>query len=200
MIRIQEIRIDDYLKAYQSTGRPPQPCPQQPEDESQRTSLSLPPLFKPRPIRNFSTSATTSSSLLPFGTVNRTGNSTTDVQQLQSAAARIINPLELPPGQEFRLLSANGEKYHCISCMPEYTNFSQEVRVSFFYTLQDTLDVFSLFFFNQGTEVLCLLYGKYQTSNFCFDGSIRPTRERYTSCYHHSYRRSVPEYLCSAAV
>jgi len=117
----EEIRIDDYLKAYHTTGRPPQPCPQQPEDESQRTSLNLPPLFKPRPIRN-STSATTSSSL-PFGTVNRTGNST-DVQL--HSAARITNPAELPPGQEFRLLSANGEKYHCISCMPEYTNFSQE--------------------------------------------------------------------------
>ena len=143
VIRIQEIRIDDYLKAYQSTGRPPQPCPQQPEDESQRTSLSLPPLFKPRPIRNFSTSATTSSSLLPFGTVNRTGNSTTDVQQLQSAAARIINPVELPPGQEFRLLSANGEKYHCISCMPEYTNFSQEVR---FFLCSEDIPNFRTFF------------------------------------------------------
>jgi len=118
----EELRIDDYLKAYQSTGRPPQPCPQQPEDESQRTSLNLPPLFKPRPIRN-STLVTTTTSLLPFGTANRTGNST-DVQL--DLAARITNPAELPTAQEFRLLSANGEKYHCISCMPEYTNFSQE--------------------------------------------------------------------------
>jgi len=117
----EEIRIDDYLKAYHSTGRPPQPCPQQPEDESQRTSLNLPPLFKPQPIRN-STSATTSSSL-SFGTAIRTANST-DVQL--DLAARITNPAQLPPGQEFRLLSANGEKYHCISCMTEYTNFSQE--------------------------------------------------------------------------
>jgi hypothetical protein len=124
VVPTQEVRIDDYLKAYQSTGRPPLPCPQQPEDESQRTSLNLSPLFKPRPIRN-STLATTSSSLSPFGTVNRTGNST-DVQL--DLAARITNPAELPPGQEFRLPSANVEKYYCISCMPEYTNFSQEVR------------------------------------------------------------------------
>lgn len=123
IIRTKETRIDDYIKAYQSTGRPPQPCPQQPENEQQRASLNLPPLFKPRPISN-STLATTSS-LLPFGTVNRTGNST-DVQL--DLAAIITNPAELPPGQEFRLLSANGEKYDCISCMPEYTNFSQEVR------------------------------------------------------------------------
>jgi len=118
----EEMRIDDYLKAYRSTGRPPQPCPQQPEDESQRASLNLPPLFKPRPIRN-SPLATTTSSLLPFGTVDSTANST-DVQL--DLAARITNPAELPPGQEFRLLSANGEKYICISCMPEYTNFNQE--------------------------------------------------------------------------
>jgi len=118
----EEMRIDDYIKAYHSTGRPPQPCPQQPEDESQRTSLNLPPLFKPQPIRNL-TLATTSSSLSPFGILNRTGNST-DAQL--NSAARITNPAELPPGQEFRLLSANGEKYYCISCMPEYTNFSQE--------------------------------------------------------------------------
>ena len=135
----QELRIDDYLKAYHSTGRPPQPCPQQPEDESQRTSLNLPPLFKPRPIRN-STLTTTPSSLLPFGTVNKTGNST-DVQL--DLAARITNPAELPPGQEFRLLSANGEKYHCLSCMPEYTNFSQEVR---FFLCSEDIPNFRTFF------------------------------------------------------
>lgn len=153
MIRTQEIRIDDYLKAYHSTGRPPQPCPQQPEDESQRTSLNLPPLFKPRPIRN-STLPTTSSSLLPFGTVNRTGNVQLDL------AARITNPAELPPGQEFRLLSADGEKYHCISCMPEYTNFNQEVR--FFYALEDILEFWVLFLIKE------LRYYAY------FAGNIRP--------------------------
>jgi len=117
----EEIRTNDYLKAYRSTGRPPQSCPQQPEDESQRMYLNLPPLFKPRPIRN-STLATTSS-LLPFETVNRTGNSTNVQLDL---AARITDSAELPPGQDFRILSANGEKYHCISCMPEYANFNQE--------------------------------------------------------------------------
>ena len=117
----QELRIDDYIKAYQSTGRPPQPCPQEPVDESQRMSLNLPPLFKPHPIRN---SNSTTSSLLPFGTLNsgRIDNPE-DV-----SAARVENPAELPPGQEFRLPSINGEKYQCISCMPEYTHFSQEVR------------------------------------------------------------------------
>jgi len=118
----EETRVNDYIQAYRSTGRPPQPCPQQPEDESQRKSLNLPPLFKPRPIRN-STLAASPTLLFPFGTVNRTGNST-DVQL--NLAARFTNPAQLPPGQEFRLHSANGEEYYCISCMPEYTNFNQE--------------------------------------------------------------------------
>jgi len=110
----EEIRIDDYIKAYHSTGRPPQPCPQQPENESQRKALNLPPLFKPHPIRNATL------------TINGTDNSATDVQL--NLPARITNPAKLPIGQEFRLHSASGEKYHCISCMPQYTNFSQEVR------------------------------------------------------------------------
>jgi hypothetical protein len=124
MILPQETRIDDYIKAYQSTGRPPQPCPQEPADESQRASLNLPPLFKPNPIRNSTLAPTTSS----FGTLNSGRmNNSADVQL--DLAARIENPAELPPGQEFRLPSTNGEKYHCITCMPEYTNFSQEVRL-----------------------------------------------------------------------
>jgi hypothetical protein len=108
----EEIRIDDYIKAYRSTGRPPQPCSQEPEDESQRKSLNLPPLFKPHPIRNATL------------TINGLDNSTTDVQL--NLPERITNPAKLPSGQEFRVHSASGETYHCISCMPQYTNFSQE--------------------------------------------------------------------------
>ena len=128
---LQETRIDDYIKAYQSTGRPPQPCPQEPVDELQRTSLNLPPLFKPHPIRS-STLATTTSSLLPVGSLSSGRMDNSPPVQLD-LAARINNPAEIPPGQGFRLHSANGEKYHCISCMPEYTNFSQEVRFLFFF-------------------------------------------------------------------
>ncbi|KAF8815975.1 hypothetical protein BYT27DRAFT_7185704 [Phlegmacium glaucopus] len=130
----EEIRIDDYIKAYQSTGQPPQPCPEEPADDSQRASINLPPLFKPQPIRSLTLAPTTS--LLPFGTSNsgRMDNST----DLQLDSAGIDNPAELPPGQEFRLPSTNGEKYHCISCMPEYTNFSLEELRYYAYLVGNT--------------------------------------------------------------
>lgn len=168
-IGTQEIRIDDYIKSYQSTGRPPQPCPPLPEDESQRKSLNLPPLFKPYPIRS---------------TLPSNGTDNTDVQL--DLAARITNPAELPPGQEFRLISANGEKYHCISCMPEYTNFSSEVWFFLFCFLQRQYLTFFEPFLNQGIEILCVPCRKHQTTSFCCNGSICPTPENTRS--HSSYR------------
>ncbi|KAL0579409.1 hypothetical protein V5O48_002580 [Marasmius crinis-equi] len=46
----EEVRIDDYLKAYSTTGRPPQPCPQEPKLPAERAALGLPPLFEPTKI------------------------------------------------------------------------------------------------------------------------------------------------------
>ncbi|KAK1228840.1 hypothetical protein PQX77_008107 [Marasmius sp. AFHP31] len=43
----EEVRIDDYLKAYQTTGRPPPPCPEEPKLPAERAALGLPPLFEP---------------------------------------------------------------------------------------------------------------------------------------------------------
>lgn len=44
---MQEIRVQDYLISYSTTGQPPAPCPQEPKDEAARTAMGLPPLFKP---------------------------------------------------------------------------------------------------------------------------------------------------------
>ncbi|KAG7443225.1 uncharacterized protein BT62DRAFT_336677 [Guyanagaster necrorhizus] len=44
----EEVRIDDYLKAYSTTGRPPAPCPQIPIASLERATLGLPPLFEPQ--------------------------------------------------------------------------------------------------------------------------------------------------------
>ncbi|EGO00562.1 hypothetical protein SERLA73DRAFT_133491, partial [Serpula lacrymans var. lacrymans S7.3] len=46
----EELRVQDYLKAYTTTGRPPVPCPQEPTTESSRTALGLPRLFQPIPV------------------------------------------------------------------------------------------------------------------------------------------------------
>ncbi|KAF5378990.1 hypothetical protein D9757_009124 [Collybiopsis confluens] len=43
----EEVRIDDYLLAYQTTGKPPQPCPQEPVSTQERAARGLPPLFEP---------------------------------------------------------------------------------------------------------------------------------------------------------
>ncbi|EMD32996.1 hypothetical protein CERSUDRAFT_87698 [Gelatoporia subvermispora B] len=53
---VEEIRVQDYLQAYTTTGRPPAPCPQLPAGARERAALGLPPLFEP-----FVTSPTTSS-------------------------------------------------------------------------------------------------------------------------------------------
>ncbi|GBE80825.1 hypothetical protein BKA93DRAFT_230678 [Sparassis latifolia] len=46
----EELRVEDYIHAYEKTGKPPAPCPQVPTDDAERATLGLPPLFKPRTV------------------------------------------------------------------------------------------------------------------------------------------------------
>jgi len=101
----QEVRIDDYIKAYTTTGRPPPPIPEEPADESQRKLLGLPPLFEPVPFK-----------------LNDEG-----VPEL--LAQPFTKSTEIPDAQEFTLRRIESEKYHAMSCMLEYSNFSHEVRL-----------------------------------------------------------------------
>ncbi|GLB37888.1 hypothetical protein LshimejAT787_0409390 [Lyophyllum shimeji] len=59
----EEIRIEDYLRFYTTTGRPPPPCPQEPADAVLRERAGLPSLFKPYTERSLLT--TTRPSDLP---------------------------------------------------------------------------------------------------------------------------------------
>ncbi|KAH8103447.1 hypothetical protein BXZ70DRAFT_925679 [Cristinia sonorae] len=43
----EEQRIQDYIKAYTTTGQPPQPVPETPTGAAERLALGLPPLFEP---------------------------------------------------------------------------------------------------------------------------------------------------------
>ncbi|KAG6873126.1 hypothetical protein C0995_002499 [Termitomyces sp. Mi166 len=97
---LQELRIDDYIRAYNATGRPPLPCPQIPTDSASRTRAGLPPLFEP-----LSDSKLT-------GT-NSTQSSTRD-------------PSALPAAQEFTATKLEGESFHTLSAMPLYQFFSLE--------------------------------------------------------------------------
>lgn len=101
----EEVRIDDYLKAYTTTGRPPPPVPQTPTGDNERIALGLPILFKPVPT---SAEPVFASLVTP-------------------PKAKIVNPADLPLGQEFKELVAE-ERYQTISCMVEYMGFAPEVR------------------------------------------------------------------------
>lgn len=107
-ISSQEVRIEDYLKAYSTTGRPPLPCPQDPVDANQRVVMNLPPLFRPYSER----SLTGGPSSEPLGAIQ----------------TRPANPAELPDAQAFFTSTVEGEIYHSISAMPRYNAFSPEVR------------------------------------------------------------------------
>lgn len=103
----QEVRIDDYIKAYSMTGRPPPPCPQEPASELQRTQLSLPPLFK------------------PYTEASLHGGKKSDIAP--PTYSRPPNPSELPDAQGFFTSTVEGEIHQTISAMPRYNAFSHEV-------------------------------------------------------------------------
>ncbi|PPQ68945.1 hypothetical protein CVT26_001816 [Gymnopilus dilepis] len=112
----EEVRIQDYIQSYQTTGRPPQPVPQEPKDEAQRKAMNLPPLFQP-----YVDGKPTSAGAL--GTASVVGGPG-GLQPLVKVA--IMDPNSLPLGQEFRERTIQGEKYQSISTMAAYENFSHE--------------------------------------------------------------------------
>jgi hypothetical protein len=113
----KEIRTQDYLSAYSTTGRPPIPVPQDPADERERVALGLPPLFEPH-LEVFGSEPTTpahakSPSTLTFGAVKA-----------------VTEPSQLPKVHVFQpLASSDGETYYSMSALPEFKFFSHEVRV-----------------------------------------------------------------------
>lgn len=116
--------MDDYIISYQTSGRPPLPVPQEPTDETQRKALGLPPLFKPQ-------SENTLAGGLPGTSSSALGSNVASSSLLarpSQSTSKIVNPAEIPIGQEFKLYVVAAEKYHNIGCMPEYEGFSPEVR------------------------------------------------------------------------
>lgn len=98
--------MQDYLDAYKSTGRLPQPCPQSPDTPTARAALGLPPLFVPAAIP------------VPSDAINNTAN--------PSDA-----PLTLPPHHDFRSThTVLGEHFESIAAQTLYSHFSHEVRLA----------------------------------------------------------------------
>ncbi|KAI0629558.1 hypothetical protein C8Q77DRAFT_1140935 [Trametes polyzona] len=110
----EERRCLDYLKAYQTTGRPPLPCPPTPTDPQQRAALGLPPLFEPlieqEPLTNGIGAATTPISAVPSGAG-------------PNMLAQAFVPTKV---QEY----GSETYFQMISAQPEYSKFSfEELRL-----------------------------------------------------------------------
>ncbi|KAF8132048.1 hypothetical protein EV363DRAFT_142774 [Boletus edulis] len=101
----EELRIRDYLRAYQTSGGPPQPCSQSPDTPNARATLSLAPLFVPTAIP------------VPVDSIN--GSSSNAPATLST---------DLPTNHEFRPNKSkiNGESFESISAQSPYTFFSHE--------------------------------------------------------------------------
>ncbi|KAI9568921.1 hypothetical protein HD554DRAFT_2096686 [Boletus coccyginus] len=101
----EERRVQDYLKAYLATGRPPQPCPQSPDTPNARAALGLAPLFVPTAI--------------PVPADNLTSTHST-------STAPATLPADLPATHEFRSTKSNGDCFESISVQTLYSHFSHE--------------------------------------------------------------------------
>ncbi|KAG5717210.1 hypothetical protein E4T56_gene17221 [Termitomyces sp. T112] len=108
----EELRVDDYIRAYNATGRGPPPCPQTPADSVSRARAGLPPLFEP-----LSNSKLTNN--------NATSDST--------PSSTVRDPTALPTAQEFTSTELEGEFFQTLSSMPLYQFYSLEELRTYAY-------------------------------------------------------------------
>ncbi|KAH7883358.1 hypothetical protein F5I97DRAFT_1832100 [Phlebopus sp. FC_14] len=103
----EEIRIQDYIKSYTTTGQRPPPCPQSPDTPSARAALGLPPLFVPTAIPNDATGISPS----------RSGHNSSTIR----------NPSDLPTHPIFQpTKDILGEVFQSISAQTQFSWFSHE--------------------------------------------------------------------------
>lgn len=115
-IRLKEIRIEDYIKSYSTTGKPPPPVPQEPEGDRERIALGLPLLFQ------------------PYVDIPRSGSPSSTAANynlsLSSPVSAAKDPSQLPKIHPFQPLAGkDGDTYYSISMLPEFLSFSHEVRI-----------------------------------------------------------------------
>ena len=99
----KELRIQDYLTAYQATARPPAPCPQSPDTPNARAALGLAPLFVPTAVP------------VPVDTLSATNTANA--------------PAALPANHEFRPTKSTvgSERFESLAAQTPYSHFSHEV-------------------------------------------------------------------------
>lgn len=122
LISRQEVRIQDYIHAYQTTGRPPQPCPQTPADPTQRAAIGLPPLFEPL-IEGNAQSPLKSTPPARAGSSSKITTIPTTYDALPDVQVFVPSPDSSENGQAMHLQS--------ITCQAQFSHFSFEVRPRF---------------------------------------------------------------------
>jgi len=114
----EEIRINDYLVAYSTSGRPPAPVSQGPVDERERAALGLPPLFQPIELLASTGEVISSTPINPISLAAASGTA-----QLET----VTDPSILPKVHAFDpLAGADGETYCSISAQQQLRFFSYE--------------------------------------------------------------------------
>lgn len=79
------------------------------------------------------------------GTGTSTGTGITGSSEIGAIARRVSDPGNLPEFQDFKNVKVAGETFLTISCSEQYSTFSPEVCVYFFYCKPDANAVFSFF-------------------------------------------------------
>ncbi|CAL1711677.1 unnamed protein product [Somion occarium] len=119
-----ELRMQDYINAYRSTGRPPKPCPQTPSNPVDRKALGLPPLFQPHGVESIPSIITSAPSISSVTITPPVLPSTTPTPQR-------VDPAAVPDIQVFQpiiLKGDSGESFTCQSIVIQqlYSSFSFE--------------------------------------------------------------------------
>ncbi|KAG6855600.1 hypothetical protein H0H87_000347 [Tephrocybe sp. NHM501043] len=124
----EEARIADYLASYQSTGRPPPPCPDLPADPAARARAGLPPLFKPVPESKINppTNANATTNANPFASTAASAHGLGGANG--GVGTRITDPAQLPRAQEFAPTKAEDDTFQSVSAMAVFAGFSHEVN------------------------------------------------------------------------
>ncbi|KAF7790938.1 hypothetical protein EIP86_001897 [Pleurotus ostreatoroseus] len=123
----EELRIADYIRAYSTTGHPPQPCPREPFDKAQRERLGLPPHMEPHVEVDSipappSECAAAALLVLNVEASTPTGPPPTDIAALPEVQTFKRTPDASEGGREVYLQS--------IACQHTFQNFSpEELRV-----------------------------------------------------------------------
>ena len=117
---LQEVRVKDYLRFYQTTGGPPPPCPTEPYTAEQRAALSLPPRFSP--WKDPTAAAAPLHQPMPNGS-----NPLLDDQMVGRSMSS--SQQELPRIQVYAPVRVGTEIYENISCEPRLRGYSVEVCI-----------------------------------------------------------------------